>query len=100
MPGGKMGLRTDQKRAALRRACTEALERRRLLAGVVINEFLADNSSSIVDQDNDHSDWMEIRNTDSTAVNLAGWSLTDDPANLSKWQFPSTNLAGGGYLVV
>src|SRR5439155_27216659 len=54
----------------------------------------------IVDQDNDHSDWIEIRNTDATAVNLGGWSLTDDAANLTKWQFPSMSLAGNGYLVV
>src|SRR6266550_1408494 len=82
------------------RAVVEALERRRMLAGVVINEFLADNNTSIVDQDNDHSDWIELRNTDATSVNLAGWYLTDDAANLTKWQFPSTTLAGNGYLVV
>jgi hypothetical protein len=89
--------------AALRSATgfiVESLERRRLMAGVVINEFLADNVNGIVDQDNFHSDWIEIRNTDATSVNLAGWTLTDDAANLTKWQFPSTTLASGAYLLV
>src|SRR6185437_13035279 len=78
----------------------EMLEGRQYLAGVVINEFLANNNTGIVDQDNDHSDWIELLNTDSTSVNLGGWSLSDDPANPGKWHFPSTTLAGNGFLLV
>src|SRR5437764_14710784 len=81
-------------------AVVESLEQRRLLAGVVINEFLADNQAGIVDEDNTHSDWIELRNTDAASVNLGGWSLTDDPANLTKWQFPSVPPAGAGFLLV
>src|SRR4051812_2320645 len=97
-----MGKRAERSARLVRAtgAVVESLETRRLLAGVVINEFLADNQAGIVDQDNDHSDWIELRNTDSSAVNLGGWSLTDDALNLTKWQFPSTALAGGGFLVV
>src|SRR5436305_711501 len=81
-------------------AVVESLEQRRLLAGVVINVFLADNQAGIVDEDITHSDWIELRNSDATEVILAGWSLTDDAANLGKWQFPSTTLSAGGFLVV
>ena len=33
-------------------------------------------------------------------MNLSGWYLTDDANNLTKWQFPSKVIPGGGYLVV
>ena len=33
------------------------------------------------------------------AVDLQGWSLTDEATQLRKWQFPSTNLNVGQYLV-
>ena len=70
------------------------------MAGLVINEVLASNVNGILDQDGTHSDWIEIKNTDAAPVDLAGWYLTDDAANLTKWQFPSTGVAAGGYLTV
>src|SRR5438046_2695976 len=88
------------KRGGITRAVLESLEQRRLMAGVIINEFLANNNTGIVDQDSDHSDWIELRNTDAAPANLVGWSLTDDAAIPGKWHFPSTTLAAGGYLLV
>src|SRR5215212_8345408 len=70
------------------------------MAGVIINEFLANNNNGIVDQDNDHSDWIELRNTDATAVNLAGYSLTDDAALPNKWTFPSVSIPAADSLLV
>src|SRR5687768_17687302 len=67
---------------------------------IVINEFLAKNENGLLDQDNTHSDWIELRNTGGAAVNLAGWSLTDEQTNLTKWQFPSVSISANGYLVV
>ena len=67
---------------------------------VVISEFMADNATGYQDEDKDRSDWIEVFNAGSSAVNLGGWFLTDDSAALSKWQFPSTNLNGGAYLMV
>jgi hypothetical protein len=79
----------------------ESLEQRLLMAaGVVINEFLANNNNGLMDEDGERSDWIELRNTDASAVNLGGWYLTDDSANFTKWPIPSTSLAGNGYLVV
>ena len=90
----------SQAVARVRRAVIETLEHRRLLA-VVINEFLANNNTGIVDQDNDHSDWIELRNTGASSVNVSGWYLTDDAANLTKWQIPTTTtIPANGYLLV
>ena len=45
-------------------------------------------------------DWIELRNASGSAVNLGGWSLTDD-ATVRKFVFPApTSIAAGGYLVV
>jgi len=67
---------------------------------VVINEFLASNSTDLQDEDGDYSDWLEIHNTGTLAVNLENWYLTDSDSNKIKWQFPSVILPAGGYLVV
>ena len=72
----------------------------RLEGGIIISEFLAENDGGLVDADGDSPDWIEILNDSSQAVNLGGWHLTDTPANLTRWTFPSTNLPAGGFLVV
>jgi hypothetical protein len=80
----------------------EALEERRLLAAsdLFINEFLASNTKGITDQDGDRSDWIEIYNPGVSAVNLAGWRLTDDLGVPGKWVFPAVPLAANSYLMV
>jgi hypothetical protein len=67
---------------------------------LVITEFLASNDSAFADEDGDYSDWIEIYNTSGASVSLAGWYLTDDEGDLTKWQFPSVTLPGGNYLIV
>ncbi len=67
---------------------------------VVITEFMAANSFTLADEDGGFSDWVEIYNADTNTVNLDGWSLTDNDGNLTKWQFPSTNMAPHTFLVV
>ncbi|MDA3926696.1 MAG: CotH kinase family protein, partial [Kiritimatiellae bacterium] len=61
---------------------------------------MARNDSTITDEDLDYSDWIELKNTSSDAINLAGWYLTDDANNLNKWQFPATDILPGAYLIV
>jgi hypothetical protein len=69
---------------------------------LVINEVLASNVSTngLADEDREQSDWIEIRNRGATAVDLAGWSLSDDPDVPGLWVFPSRLLGAGQYLVV
>ena len=57
-----------------------------------LNEFVAQNAGPVSDEDGDETDWIEIKNTSNTPSDLAGFYLTDDPTNLTKWQFPSTAL--------
>ena len=80
------------------------LEPRQLLAAdVLITEFLASNGSGLVDGNGNESDWIELYNAGDQAQDLAGWHLTDNGSDLSKWVFPNVAesvLAPGEYLVV
>ncbi|MEE8451635.1 MAG: lamin tail domain-containing protein, partial [Thermoguttaceae bacterium] len=80
----------------------ESLEPRLVLdAGpLVISELMADNEAGLADGDGDYTDWIEIHNPTDTAIDLAGWHLSDDDAELTKWRFPSVQLDANGYLVV
>ncbi len=67
-----------------------------------INEFLAVNSTStgFRDEDGEGSDWVELYNSGSTAVNLNGWYLTDNVLNLTQWRFPNVTILPNSYLIV
>jgi hypothetical protein len=69
-------------------------------AHIQINEFVARNDTTLQDEDLDYSDWLELKNTSSNAINLAGWYLTDDANDLNKWQFPATNILQDTYLII
>src|SRR4051794_40176595 len=76
-----------------------------LHAQVYISEFVADNQvGAKVDEDGDHSDWLEIWNSGPTTVSLNGWYLTDTAGEPRKWRFPVTSpsvtLASKARLVV
>lgn len=66
----------------------------------LISEFMADNKKTLADEDGAYSDWIEIFNPDASAVNLAGWHLTDNAASPTKWTFPAVTLEPGGFLLV
>jgi hypothetical protein len=69
---------------------------------VHLNELLASNISptGLADEDGEQVDWIEIVNGSASAVNLAGWSLTDNPLEPDKWIFPAMTVSPGQYLVV
>ena len=71
------------------------------LGRLYITEFMAANQETLPDGDGRFSDWIEIYNAASVPVNLAGWHLTDDPEDLSKWTFPGgVEMTPKGYLLV
>jgi hypothetical protein len=67
---------------------------------LVISEFMAINETTFTDEDNDYPDWIELCNTGTGTVSLAGYYLTDSLDSPDKWQFPPTNIPPRGYLVV
>lgn len=71
-----------------------------MLDGLVIAEFQTQNAGTLLDEDGDSSDWVELWNPTAATVVVTGWYLTDDPDDLTKWEFPATTLGVDNYLVV
>ncbi|MCU0795200.1 MAG: CotH kinase family protein [Akkermansiaceae bacterium] len=70
-------------------------------AEVRIHEFLASNLSSITDEDGMREDWIELHNSGTSAIDLGGWGLSDNPLLPFQWTFaPGTVVLPGGYLLV
>ena len=67
---------------------------------VRITEFMASNTQTLLDEDGDSSDWIELQNTTGTSVNLQNWALSDTAGNPMKWLFPATNIPPRTFLVV
>lgn len=70
------------------------------IGNLVINEFLSSNGAGILDENGDQEDWIEIYNPGPDPVNLNGWALTSDDADLGGWVFPAWSLNAGQYMVV
>jgi len=72
---------------------------------LVINEFMASNSSCIRDPQGQYDDWIEIHNYGPDAINTGGMYLTDDLSVPDKWRIPDNNpalttIGAGGYLLI
>ena len=68
--------------------------------GIVINEFMAINETTIADMDGEYSDWIEFYNSTEEAINLSGYTLSDDPEILDKWTFPDVSIPADDYLLI
>lgn len=68
---------------------------------VILNEFMASNTSTLADPQGEFDDWIELYNVTDSAVSLTGRYLSDEPNNPRKWQFPAgTTIPANGYLLV
>lgn len=65
-----------------------------------INEFMADNESTIADDHGSYSDWIEIYNGDISDVWLGSLYLTDNFSVRDKWRLPSLTLPAGGFILI
>ncbi len=73
----------------------------KLTAQVVINEYCCSNISVFPDESGNYEDWIELYNTSGSAVNLAGYFLSDNPANPAKWTFPAgVTIPANGRLMI
>lgn len=60
---------------------------------LVINEVQGKNDTTIADENGEFDDWIEIYNPNSTAVNLAGYYISDKLSEPLKWKIPATNAS-------
>ena len=67
---------------------------------VLITEIQAANTRTALDDQGSYSDWIELHNPTDMPISLAGYTLTDDPTEPTKWRLPVATLAPGAFLVV
>jgi hypothetical protein len=71
-----------------------------VFAQLKINEVLLKASDGITDEYSEHSDWIELYNTSSETVELAGYKITDDPLDLNKWSIEEGEIAAGEHMII
>lgn len=74
------------------------------ILGIVINEIGA-TSPGITDDFGQQEDWIELYNTNSTSVNLAGLYITDDFTQKTKYRIPEganneTEIGANSYKII
>jgi len=67
---------------------------------IVINEFMAVNNATIVDEEGKYEDWIELYNPTDAPISLLGLYLTDNPDNITKWECPDVDVPANGYLLI
>ena len=72
---------------------------------IVINEFLASNDVCCLDENGENDDFIEIYNYGTEPVDIGGMYITDDLADPTIWQIPttasdSTTIQPGGFLLL
>ncbi len=76
-----------------------------LTGQVVINEILANNKTIIKSNTGKYSDWIELYNKGTESVSIAGWMISDNPENPSRYAIPSDSpdsmvIAPHGFLLL
>lgn len=68
---------------------------------LVVNELMAQNTTTVTDPAGDYADWIELHNNTPNILNLDNLYMSDTYSNLLKWQFPAgTTIAPNAYLIV
>ncbi|MBN2536486.1 MAG: CotH kinase family protein [Spirochaetales bacterium] len=68
--------------------------------GVYLNEIMASNKETMIDDNGEFPDWIELYNSSDKIVSLKDFGLSDDPTRPLKWVFPDVVILPGQYLVV
>ena len=74
-------------------------------AQLQINEIMAANESAFADEMGEFDDWLEIYNSGSIDIQIAGMYFSDDSTNMKKWQVPDiqtdkTLISPGEFLII
>lgn len=67
---------------------------------ILINEASNKNFNQIFDEDNENEDWIELFNSGDNAINIGGWSITDNDSKVTKWVFPNLEMAPKSHLLI
>lgn len=74
------------------------------LPTLFLNELQAANAGSPVDENGEADDWFEIFNPNPSPIDLAGWYVSDNPSDITKYRFSLTGtdaiVPANGWLLV
>jgi hypothetical protein len=65
-----------------------------------LNEVMANNDSTIMDENGFYSDWIEVYNAGGGVLNLEGLYISDDALNPYKYKFSDVNLLPGSFTLL
>ena len=71
-----------------------------LYSQVVINEACSDNETVLIDEFGNFPDWIELYNPTTDIIDLTGYFLSDESAELQKWQFPTFTINPGEFTII
>ena len=67
---------------------------------VTINEVCTSNSESFKDDKGESPDWIELYNSSDSAVNLAGYGISDDPEKPFRYTFTNYLIEARSYVIL
>jgi len=67
---------------------------------IVINEIMATQQNNQADEVGEYDDWIELYNTTSNPLPLAGVYLSDKRDQVTKWALPDTIIPADDYMIV
>jgi hypothetical protein len=70
------------------------------MAQLIINEASFTNITLPVDENGRAEDWVELYNNSATALNLAGYSISNGYDITEKWVFPSMTINPNSFIVL
>lgn len=67
---------------------------------ICINEFMPANVASVYDSTGAAADWVELHNPGAEAVDLTGWTVSDDPAEPDKQRLDGLLIGREDFIVL
>ena len=80
--------------------CTPEINKYKNNGSLIINEVMPSNHNTIMDEEGNYYDYIEIYNGYDYDVNLKDYYLSDDDINTKKWKFDDVTIKSHEYLVV
>ncbi len=65
-----------------------------------INEFMADNETTVTDEAGEYEDWIELVNIADFDIDVGGYFLSDDEDDAMQWALPAGTTIGAGERVL
>jgi len=64
---------------------------------VIINEFMADNATTVASPSGEYGDWIELYNLTDQSIDLTGWTITDDLEEPDFFTFAGVSIDPMGF---